>query len=211
MQTVEKNKCINWYELFPKKLSIEDIKSVLKAFGISIPVFESKSFKQNKENYEYFYNNEAGISLSFKDQLFNSVFLYGPYDKKFKSWSHKLPFSITFEMNNVDIISFFGEPTIKSGGKTIPISLSYEFLGIEITFISGSWEMLDNKINFICIFEPNNSIEMLFCAVCRKQTTSKCGQCKLIFYCGRDCQTKHWKVHKKYCENYIQDLKESSK
>jgi hypothetical protein len=28
----------------------------------------------------------------------------------------------------------------------------------------------------------------------------KCGQCRLIKYCGPNCQKEHWKVHKKQCK-----------
>jgi len=26
-----------------------------------------------------------------------------------------------------------------------------------------------------------------------------CGNCRSVYYCGRDCQAKHWPIHKKYC------------
>ena len=26
-----------------------------------------------------------------------------------------------------------------------------------------------------------------------------CGSCRSVFYCGRECQTKHWPSHKKFC------------
>ena len=27
-----------------------------------------------------------------------------------------------------------------------------------------------------------------------------CGKCKKRQYCGKECQAKHWKLHKKVCE-----------
>ena len=37
----------------------------------------------------------------------------------------------------------------------------------------------------------------------RKQTKTKpfksCERCRVVFYCGRDCQRLHWKAHKKSC------------
>jgi hypothetical protein len=29
---------------------------------------------------------------------------------------------------------------------------------------------------------------------------SKCGRCLLILYCSRDCQKKHWSIHKGECQ-----------
>jgi len=41
-------------------------------------------------------------------------------------------------MKNSDIVGFLGEPSKKSGGNIIEISISYEHLGLEITFASKS-------------------------------------------------------------------------
>ena len=40
------------------------------------------------------------------------------------------------------------------------------------------------------------------CAGCNKSgATSRCSQCKKVYYCNRDCQVKHWKNgHKKQCQ-----------
>ena len=40
------------------------------------------------------------------------------------------------------------------------------------------------------------------CAACTKpNATSRCGKCKVVKYCSRDCQAKHWKSgHKKCCQ-----------
>ena len=35
--------------------------------------------------------------------------------------------------------------------------------------------------------------------VCRKAGTHRCGQCKQVFYCSKECQTAHWKTHKRQC------------
>jgi hypothetical protein len=32
----------------------------------------------------------------------------------------------------------------------------------------------------------------------------RCKQCKQAVYCGRACQLKHWKVHKKVCAKMAQ-------
>lgn len=38
-----------------------------------------------------------------------------------------------------------------------------------------------------------------FCNVCSKQCDSYCKDCKIVFYCGRDCQKKDWIKHKQIC------------
>jgi len=37
------------------------------------------------------------------------------------------------------------------------------------------------------------------CSFCFARAEKKCSKCKMVWYCTRDCQVKHWKVHKKVC------------
>ena len=38
------------------------------------------------------------------------------------------------------------------------------------------------------------------CTHCTQgNATSRCSKCKLVYYCGKECQQAHWKVHKKIC------------
>ncbi len=42
-----------------------------------------------------------------------------------------------------------------------------------------------------------------FCKVCyKKDGLLRCKNCKFIYYCGKKCQRKDWKEHKKVCEVY---------
>lgn len=40
------------------------------------------------------------------------------------------------------------------------------------------------------------------CAFCHSNTgdLKRCLGCKKVFYCGKQCQTQHWKEHKKRCQ-----------
>ena len=38
------------------------------------------------------------------------------------------------------------------------------------------------------------------CAVCSGPGKTKCGGCQQVRYCGKECQKKHWKAHKKDCK-----------
>lgn len=41
------------------------------------------------------------------------------------------------------------------------------------------------------------------CAWCGKENVSpKCSLCKKLFYCDKNCQSKHWSSHKLVCEGY---------
>lgn len=39
------------------------------------------------------------------------------------------------------------------------------------------------------------------CANCGKEAEKRCSRCKSIWYCSRDCQVSHWKLHKVNCGN----------
>eukprot|EP00731_Ephydatia_muelleri_P034083 Em0047g2a len=38
------------------------------------------------------------------------------------------------------------------------------------------------------------------CALCGQEASKRCSKCKGEWYCGRECQVKHWKKHKSVCE-----------
>ena len=48
------------------------------------------------------------------------------------------------------------------------------------------------------------------CACCNKTMLAKeirlCARCKITTYCGRDCQKRDWKEHKKYCVKSAEEL-----
>jgi hypothetical protein len=37
------------------------------------------------------------------------------------------------------------------------------------------------------------------CHVCKKETTLTCGRCMSIYYCSKEHQKEHWKIHRFYC------------
>jgi hypothetical protein len=194
----------DWHSLFGKSITDPEIQSILDSQKPQ--KFETKSFKDNDATHEYHFSYTLGLSLSFRDSIFVSVFLYGKFDKKFKKFEGALPYHLTFDMNNVDLVSFLGEPNKKTAGRTVPITLTYERLGIEFTFMSPVWDLVDNKIGFICLFPKEKSNpENTICALCTKPASSFCAQCRLVSYCTRTCQSTHWKVHKGHCNKYFKN------
>jgi hypothetical protein len=40
------------------------------------------------------------------------------------------------------------------------------------------------------------------CGICKKKLEGfkkKCGSCEAVYYCGIECQTMHWSLHKHFC------------
>jgi hypothetical protein len=54
------------------------------------------------------------------------------------------------------------------------------------------------------------------CAVCNSTSTlngtplSKCGRCKIVEYCGKDCQVKDWPKHKENCKKSAKENRTKS-
>lgn len=38
------------------------------------------------------------------------------------------------------------------------------------------------------------------CGACGEPAGKKCSRCKAVWYCGRQCQVKHWPTHKAHCD-----------
>lgn len=38
-----------------------------------------------------------------------------------------------------------------------------------------------------------------FCGKCNANAVKKCAKCEKVYYCTRECQVKHWPVHKEHC------------
>ena len=69
-----------------------------------------------------------------------------------------------------------------------------------LSFASIQYEKY-NKMNSMMssVFMKSSSSDE--CAVCgtRNENMKRCSRCKSVFYCSRDCQVKHWSVHKLTC------------
>ena len=41
------------------------------------------------------------------------------------------------------------------------------------------------------------------CASCHKDAETRCTGCRNVFYCSKDCQKEHWKIHKDVCRPFM--------
>ena len=69
----------------------------------------------------------------------------------------------------------------------------------EDIFTGNYWT---KKINMDDFEADGKNISL--CAGCntekKLEELSKCAGCKFVCYCSRECQKKHWKIHKKDCQ-----------
>lgn len=97
-----------------------------------------------------------------------------------------------------EVLGKLGEPDEKEGGNVIRISIAYSRLGIEFTFDTNFWENNSARIEQVALFKAKS--KKTKCGICKADAEYKCSRCKLVYYCKKECQATHWKVHKKYCE-----------
>ena len=54
-----------------------------------------------------------------------------------------------------------------------------------------------------------NSVQALGkCAHCSNLGNLRCGKCKQVHYCGRECQRQHWAAHKQECAGCERERKD---
>tara|TARA_B100000795_G_scaffold47990_1_gene31493 strand:+ start:1393 stop:1620 length:228 start_codon:yes stop_codon:yes gene_type:complete len=52
------------------------------------------------------------------------------------------------------------------------------------------------------VFEvPSADVRCAACQVVLSEQHKRC-PCKAVAYCGRDCQVKHWRIHKTMCATH---------
>lgn len=54
--------------------------------------------------------------------------------------------------------------------------------------------------------KPDKSIITCDAEDCSNHPSMRCGKCNLVYYCGRDCQTRHWKYHKLDCQTAVEKV-----
>ena len=65
--------------------------------------------------------------------------------------------------------------------------------------IRSHWNMVPLEQSLAQSSSPPSSLPSKLCASCGAEANSYCGKCRSVCYCGRECQTNHWKIHKPTC------------
>jgi hypothetical protein len=62
---------------------------------------------------------------------------------------------------------------------------------------------LNNELSSMSIDNSHSKKKKYYCLHCLKEvsTTLRCSRCETAIYCGRECQVKHWPVHKNSCQD----------
>jgi len=93
-----------------------------------------------------------------------------------------VPSLLSNELDSIDTL-------LKQSGKSVPKIMRYQVLGSKDTRpeVSGVWKSKNPRQ----------------CAQCEKISTKDlllCSRCRLIHYCGRECQRLAWPTHKLVCK-----------
>lgn len=96
---------------------------------------------------------EKGISAFTPEgsDIIDFITLYNESVETFSRCPFKIPFGLTFDHKNQDVVRRFGDSKEKGGG-SIPIWVNYEHLGLQFSFQNKDWSDAQNPITHIMIF-----------------------------------------------------------
>lgn len=63
------------------------------------------------------------------------------------------------------------------------------------------YKRMDERMNK-CMDEKGGGLKVGHCELCGFLSTKICSSCKECYYCDKNCQVKHWAIHKKYCQEH---------
>lgn len=93
----------------------------------------------------------------------------------------------------VDSIKEYGLKTLIEELKVL--GMSEEEISSNSTIIQYELNKLMDKL----VAEAADKIHS--CKMCsQKGVTGVCIKCKKVYYCSKECQVKHWPIHKKICK-----------
>lgn len=144
-----------------------------------------------------------GLSLRLKPASSGCVdvaFIYNEGVDGFSAYSSgPLPAGLEWSHTNRDVVKRLGEPSDRFGGGRQAVGISYELLGLDVTFKSKSWDDARNPMAFLAVF-PCKDQAFDLCAKCCKQARFHCGRCRSRRYCSSACQKADWHRHQAECD-----------
>lgn len=147
------------------------------------------------------YLSSLGLSLALSDNILKYISIFPDY-------TGQLPFGLDFSEKNSQIIRRLGEPDKKTSSRALGIEITYLRLGLSIEFVNFDWEDLENPIKSLILFAGQTQDPFVYnkgcniCSFCCREAFNRCGNCRMFFYCSRECQVGHWNVHKGQCRKF---------
>ncbi|KAL9654488.1 hypothetical protein ABK040_010508 [Willaertia magna] len=165
--------CLNGKVKIQDKHWKDFLSFLITNYNLNTNIEEEISNPNKKDFSDCSYINyfNLGIQVMTKPdhETIDTIFLYNnDKDKQFKKgYPGKLPFQLSFQENNVQLIKRLNkEPIKKGGGGKIPIWLEYYFTksseldtsqldkyGILFNFVNSNWSDLNNPIHFITLYK----------------------------------------------------------
>lgn len=135
-------------DLLGEKWESKKLQEFLEKQKIKDPLIKEYS---DVKYYEY---KKHGFSICIlkNSGKIDSIFCYNKGCYGFDKYSGPLPYNLSFDLFNSDIVSKFGEPD-KKGGENMPVWISYESKGLQIDFINKIFEDNKNPISFFTFFK----------------------------------------------------------
>ncbi|KAJ6630299.1 hypothetical protein B0H10DRAFT_2160282 [Mycena sp. CBHHK59/15] len=93
-----------------------------------------------------------------------------------------VPSLLSNELDNIDNV-------LKQGNKRVPKTVRYQVLGSK-----------DNRPDVSAVWKSKNPRQCAQCTKVSSQDLLLCSRCRLIHYCGRECQKLAWPSHKLVCK-----------
>ena len=130
-------------------------------------------------------NKGISIFVNQETELIEYVTLYNEQVEAYSKYPYMLPYKLTWDKFNTDVVKRLGDTKNKGGG-SIPIWITYEHLGIGFTFQNNDWADCQNPMTMITLFAKTKVQEE--CSLClnnikeRRKSTEKyeCA-CGLLF------------------------------
>jgi hypothetical protein len=68
------------------------------------------------------------------------------------------------------------------------------------SYFSSSSSLTSEKPTAMSVNQVMSTLNVSACVVCQKINAHLCARCRSTAYCGKECQKKHWLIHKTYCK-----------